>query len=528
MRPTKLTAAAVFTLALSQAALAQLRVASWNVTNYSTGVPSSRDTAFQTAIYGVVPSGLPLQGQSMSPDVFVGQEFISQTAVTNFLGLLNNAPGSPGDWAAAPFLDGADTDSAFFYRTSRVQYLGTTTIAIGSSSTANQPRDTRRYDIRPTGYTAASASLGIYSVHMKAQGGTNSAGRRLVEAQRIRDNAEGIDTNGPGSALPAGYRFMVAGDMNAQSSTESFYVEYVGSQANDAGRFFDPISTPGTWNNNCAFAMIHTQDPAVQVDDRHDQILVSQTLVDGAGLDYIGAFGTPWNLTTFADPNHSYRCWGNDGTSCNAVLRTVGNVMVGQTIAEALVFSANGLGHLPVQLDLRVPAEVDAPAVVDFGSVALNSTAQVSVPVGNAGLVNLFGSSGIEALNYTLSASSSFTVSGGTGPFNDPAGGPVNAHLVTMNTSTAGPVSGTLTIASNSADEPLRVVQLIGLVVTPPPTCLGDIDGDLLVNTTDLTYFLTNFGTTQPTNTGGDLDGNGTVDVTDLTIFLTNFGRSCR
>lgn len=519
--------AAAALLACTHAASAQLRVVSWNVTNYSSSIPSSRDNAFKTAIYGVVPSGLLLEGQSMSPDVFVGQEFLSQTAVNNFLGLLNTAPGSPGDWAAAPFLDGPDTDSAFFYRTTRVQYLGTTTIALGSSSTDNQPRDTRRYDVRPIGYTSPTAAMGIYSVHMKAQGGTNSSGRRLIEAQRIRDNAEGQDTNGPGTGLPAGYRFMVAGDMNAQSSSESFYVEYIQSQANNNGRFFDPISTPGNWNNNCAFSMIHTQDPAVQVDDRHDQILVSQTLVDGSGLDYIGAFGTAWNLSTFADPNHSYRCWGNDGTSCNAVLRTVGNAMVGQAIAEALVVSANGLGHLSVQIDLRVPAEVSAPILVDFGTVPLNSVAQLNVPVGNGGLVNLYGTAGIETLNYSLAASSSFSLSGGNGPFNDAAGGTLNSHALSMNTSTPGPVSGTLTIASNSADEPVYIVQLVGNVQTPP-SCPGDIDGDLLVNVNDLTFILANFGTNVPPNTLGDLDGDGIVNVTDLANFLGFFGNSCR
>ncbi len=526
MRHTHRTAAAL-ALALTPAALAQLRVVTWNVTNYSSTVPSSRDLAFQTAIYGVVPTGLPLQGQSMAPDVFVGQEFLSQAAVTNFLNLLNTAPGSPGDWAAAPFLDGTDTDNALFYRTSKVEFLGVTVVAVGSTSTANQPRDTNRYDIRPTGYTSTAATLGIYSTHMKAQGGTNSSGRRLIEAQRIRDNAEGIDTNGPGSALPAGYRFMVAGDFNGQSSGESFYVELVGSQPNNAGRFFDPISTPGTWNNNSTFRFIHTQDPAVQVDDRHDQILVGSTLVDGAGLDYIGAFGTPWNLATFADPNHSYRCWGNDGTSFDAVLRTVGNQMVGQTIAEALVQSAAGLGHLPVLVDLRLPAEVAAPLLVDFGTVALNAPAQMNIQIGNAGLADLFGTAGIEPITYTLTPTSGFTLPAGTGPFSDPAGGPLNSHTLVMDTSVAGPVSGTLTVASNAPDEPTRVVQIIG-VVTPPAGCPGDIDGNLAVNTLDLALLLANFGASVPPNTGSDFDGNGSVNTSDLAFFLSLFGTSCR
>ena len=72
-------------------AVAQLRVVTWNVTNYSSG----RVADFQTAIYGTH------QGRSLAPDVLIGQEFLSQTGVNNFLGILNTATGSPGDWAAA-------------------------------------------------------------------------------------------------------------------------------------------------------------------------------------------------------------------------------------------------------------------------------------------------------------------------------------------------------------------------------------------------------------------------------------------
>jgi len=56
-------------------ASAQLRIANWNVTNYSSG----RVSAFQTAIYGV------FQGRSMAPDVLIGQEFLSAAGVNAFL-----------------------------------------------------------------------------------------------------------------------------------------------------------------------------------------------------------------------------------------------------------------------------------------------------------------------------------------------------------------------------------------------------------------------------------------------------------
>ncbi|WP_320046831.1 hypothetical protein [uncultured Ilyobacter sp.] len=104
-----------------------VRIATWNITNYSGG----RVTYFQTAIYG------EYQGRSMAPDIIFCQEMLSQTGVNAFLSLLNTAPNSPGDWAAAEFIDGRDTDNALFYRTSVVEMAtdfsatGVTVVATG-------------------------------------------------------------------------------------------------------------------------------------------------------------------------------------------------------------------------------------------------------------------------------------------------------------------------------------------------------------------------------------------------------------
>ncbi len=61
-----------------------------------------------------------------------------------------------------------------------------------------------------------------------------------------------------------------------------------------------------------------------------------------------------------------------------------------------------------------------------------------------------------------------------------------------------------------------------------PVDCPGDVDGNLLVDLSDLNTILTNFG--QPTEEGatlGDLDQNGIVDLHDLNLVLTNFGNQC-
>lgn len=535
------SAVAAILFALSPAAAyGQLRVVAWNITNYQ----GQNTPALQTAIYG------QYEGRSMSPDVILVQEVLSNAANTTMVNALNSAPGSPGDWAAAPFTDGADTDNAFFYRTSKVDFLGGYTIAVGSSSTANQPRDTDRYDVRIKGFTSAGASIGMYSSHMKAQGGTNDAGRRLIEAQRIRDNAEGQDTNGANSRLPAGFNFIFGGDTNIQSSGSTEYQALVQSEANNDGRFFDPIATPGSWNNNGAFRLVHTQDPAGSggVDDRHDQLLIGASLTDQDGVSYIGnasvpyrtfvlpPFGTPIDNMQWDDPNHSYRCWGNDGTSYNLTLTTNEttsngasvsrqNGMVGAIIAQALITMASGGGHLPVYLDLRTPAKADAPTLIDFGQVAQGDTAQLMLEVTNAGDVALWTVNGIDSLNYSLSASGDVTAP--AGPFVEPAGGSGNGHTITLDTATTGLKSGTITIASDDPDQPMRLVSVIGEVTPPGGECVGDANGDNNVDAADLSVLLAQFGQSVTPGTGADFNDDGAVDAADLSVLLARFGLGC-
>lgn len=500
-------------------ALAQLRVCEWNVTNY--GGAGARDTSFKTAIYGVVPSPLAMQGQSMSPDLFLGEEFTSAAGVAAFKSLLNTAVGSPGDWEAAPFIDGPDTDSAFFYRTSKFVFKGVTTISLVTGSTALPPRNTYRYDVRLVGYgDVPGTNVSCYTTHMKSSNGSDDQARRLLEANKIRDNATGIDTNGPGSKMPAGNLFLLGGDFNIQTSSQAAYQRMIQSEANNTGRFFDPISTPGSWNNNSAFRYVHTQDPAVQMDDRHDQILLCSGFVDGSGFEYIGNYGAVFSTSTWNDPNHSYRCWGNDGTSFDAILRIAGNAMVGDVMAQALVTSANGLGHLPVILDLRVPAQVASDAVIDFGTVPLNSAAVQSLLVSNAGNVGLWGANGIASLNYSLVATAGFSAPGGV--FVDAAGGSSNMHSVTMDTSTLGLRTGQVTIASDAPDQPARVVQLVGMVTGV--ACPADFDGDGFVTGEDFDAFLAAF---EVGSVAADFDGDGFVAGEDFTGYVDAFETGC-
>ncbi|MBL8087752.1 MAG: endonuclease/exonuclease/phosphatase family protein [Chthonomonas sp.] len=434
-------------------ALAQLRVGQWNITNYSSG----RVADFQTALYG------EYQGRKFAPDVLAVQELTSSSGVTNYLSILNTAPGSPGDWAAAPWIvPGNDTQSGFFYRTSKVQFLGATRFFKATSNTAFPPRDCIRYDVRPIGYSASAATLAIYSNHMKSGTDSASLARRLLEAQYIRTNAE---------SLPADWQFVICGDFNVQASTQDAYVEMTVSKANNAGRAFDPIMRPGTWENSSSFKTIHTQEPSTQMDSRHDQILLCGQLRDGAGFDYIGSLTIPYSSTTWNDPNHSYRCWGNDGTTFDVPLNPATNTMVGPTIAQALVNSVNGNGHLPVMLDLKLPALMTVSTnFIDFGIVDQGASVSAPITVTNSGNTALWTAAGLADLKYSFTPSTGISAPVGT-QVATPGNGTVSN--ITLNTSTPGIRSGTLTITGDTTETPTRVIQWQAIVVekfgwTPP------------------------------------------------------------
>lgn len=498
-----LAAFALLAAAAASPTLAQLRVAAWNVTSYSGG----RFPEFQTSIYG------EFEGRSMSPDVILGSEFQSQAGVNAFVTLLNTATGSPGDWAAAPFIDGPDSDSACFYRTTRIQLINTVIAAPADPGTTGQPRNTMRYDLRPAGYAGAAATIACYDVHLKAGSASSDGQRRQIETQRIRADA---------AALPAGWNFLVGGDFNIRSSNEAGYQALVGGAA--AGRFVDPIATPGSWYNNAAFRFVHSQAPGAGgggMDDRHDQILLSAGLTDGDAFDYVGNPGVPYSTTTWNDPNHSYRVWGNDGTSFNLELTVAGNAMVGPAIAQALKLTAPGAGHLPIVLDLRVPPVAGADAVIDFGQVAVGDPAQQTLTVANTADLAQWTASGIAQLRYSLAASAGFSAP--AGPFTDDAGTAPETHTISMDTSAPGLYSGTVTVTTNSPETPMLTVAVTGQVVENAG-CPADLNGDGFVDFSDYLDFLNLYDAQDPRV---DFNRDGFVDFSDYLDFLNLYDTGC-
>ncbi|MBN8644694.1 MAG: hypothetical protein J0L61_05570 [Planctomycetes bacterium] len=69
-----------------------------------------------------------------------------------------------------------------------------------------------------------------------------------------------------------------------------------------------------------------------------------------------------------------------------------------------------------------------------------------------------------------------------------------------------------------------------GYWAPPPPSCVGDLNTDGVVNTGDLTMFLGRFGNAAAPGSPeaiADFNADGIVNTADLTVFLGRFGSFC-
>jgi hypothetical protein len=100
--------------------------------------------------------------------------------------------------------------------------------------------------------------------------------------------------------------------------------------------------------------------------------------------------------------------------------------------------------------------------------------------------------------------------------------------------------SGWSTLTSPAFSDALRTIvgtgyvsgqtsgqSVFAMVRTPAPACVGDLNGDNVVDCKDLTAFLARFGNAVTPGDPGDFNNDGEVNTRDLTRFLGRFGSAC-
>lgn len=399
-----------------------LRVVDYNILNYPGSSGSARAAHYRT-ILGPV-----------NADVIVTEEMSGSSGPTQFLNEVLNVM-EPGQWATVPFIDGNDTDSSIFYKTAKVQFIEQTSFYPNPSTPL---RLVHVYRLMPVGYSSAAAELRIYATHLKASTGYES--QRLAECVGIRNHM---------NSMPAGTHALLCGDMNFyKQSTEPGYAKLLESQTNNIGRVYDMLPG-GEWHDNSSFARYHTQSPCLSgscasgaatggMDDRFDFILPTVSLGTRQGLAVI--------LNTCVSV-------GNDALHLNKNITDLPTIPEGSAYATAIQLASD---HLPLRVDLQLPAQILTDPELAFGTVIVGATGQSqAIAIENP------APAPADSLNCTFATSADFVAPGSLAIA---AGGSALAE-VSMWTESSGSKLGSLTISSDAPDQPSASVELFGTVL---------------------------------------------------------------
>lgn len=307
-----------------------LTIVSYNLLNFPDGrndcsnntiVPNRADTLRKIMNY-------------VKPDIFVACEIQHGAGADSVLTRSLNSNGT-GNYAAAQFdilNQEAPLNNQLYYNTNKLTLHSQYVI---STSPRNIDHYILYFNDPNLGVYYDTTFVEVYMCHLKAGSGSAEKATRAQQTQILMNYI---------SQRPQDRHHFVCGDLNVYTSSESAYQNMV----NGSYSLIDPINSPGNWNNNGTFAIIHTQstrngqnlDCGSQggSDDRFDQILVSGNVMNGNdSLTYI---------------QNSYLALGNDGSHYNqSLLQSLPNSLYPDSLIRALYYMSD---HLPVVMKARV------------------------------------------------------------------------------------------------------------------------------------------------------------------------------
>lgn len=287
----------------------------------------------------------------IQPDILGTCEMQNQTGVDLVLNSALNS-GANTNYAAANFVNSDFLNTALFYNTDKL-------VLKSQNIIQTSPRNITHYvlylkDPQLSTYLDTTF-IDVYMLHLKAGQGSQNESERAVQTQALMDYI---------ATQPNNHNIFVCGDLNVYNSYDDGYVK----MTSGVYALKDPINKPGNWHSNSSFSAYHTQatrtsdtfDCGVKggLDDRFDQILVSQNVMNGT------------NHATYQ--NGSYKAIGNDGGHYNDALIDGNNSIYPEGLVNALYYMSD---HLPVVLkvDLDYPSEGLA-LVPSFTNITCNGT----------------------------------------------------------------------------------------------------------------------------------------------------------
>lgn len=215
-------------------------------------------------------------------------------------------------------------------------------------------RDINRYTLLVNTTDAATDSLilELFVVHLKSSTGSANIRSRYNMADTLMQVL---------ATIPQNRHVLVAGDMNFYNSSELAYQHFVNPV--HPHPLTDPLGdVSGTWQDNPAFAYMHTQATRISragfglygavggVDDRFDIILMSKHMDadSNAALSYV---------------DNSYTAYGNNGNCLNLA---VNDVACSGTFPQEFRQQLHDMSdHLPVGMTLYTPKKIGPVLVPD-------------------------------------------------------------------------------------------------------------------------------------------------------------------
>jgi hypothetical protein len=365
------------------------------------------------------------------------EEQTSAAGIAEYLGSLNTM--EPGQWAAATFVDGNDTDTGLFYKPSKVQFLGQWAFYPNPASLL---RYVHVYRLKPVGYSSDAAEFRIYALHLKASTGFEA--QRLAECTGLRDSM---------NAMPPGTHAFICGDFNFYTGLEPGMQKLIENEVNNIGQVYDPLGLQNIfWQDNTTMQYAWTQSTCKTgdsgcasgaatggLDDRFDLILPTNPWKDGVGLELIAG---------------TYISVGNDGLHHNNSIQDPPTIPEGAAYATALHSVSD---HLPVRVDFQLPALLSVSnAPIAFGTAIVGATVGTTLSVSNPAPVPG------EVLSYAYAPPTGILAPGGT---LTAAAGATNLDAISLDTSAPGVFSGGLQLASNAVDGPNVNITVSGTVL---------------------------------------------------------------
>jgi len=413
-------------LSLAGAALGQVRVVNYNTLDGPT--PDVHDNSANMAVIFSAMASNAVNGIAKRPDLLILQEQTNASAA-NLAATLNALFPGATYLAVTPAGQPGSSDPRFIDRGAFV-YDSSTLTAVTAPVTVSTGavRPVIRGQFRPVGYSSAQASFFAYGAHLKS--GTTVADRenRALQTSVMRANADALGN----------VHTIFAGDFNMQNNQEQGWLNLVtGAGAGLAIDPLNPTNAAQTWNNNAAFASIHTQSTRTSstpdgdggatggMDDRFDVQLSSAPFHDGEGLSYIA---------------NSTRAFGNDGQHFNLAINASPTIPLGATVANALWDASD---HLPVVADYQLPARMAAtistpppPQMIVGGQFPVTVNVRNTAPVAT--------SNAADELDYQL------TVGTFSGSYSTLATTPGNEHAFEFSATSVGNTSLVVPVTSSS------------------------------------------------------------------------------